>query len=166
MRKPVAVAAGLLAVLLSVGCGQRFDTSSSDSSTDNMVYPSTWQEVAIASGFAVTTISGSGHFSISRNACAVQAEGALTLAEWNTVASLINQITESPKLTEPVCQPALEGPHALDGNIEVKYRDSKRIVMEVRGREFCSYFADKEAAKTLGAIVNSLLNQAFTENCP
>jgi hypothetical protein len=153
------------------GCNVSDAPPSSASVTPNepvletMEFADQWDEVLIHSGYAITTVTSTGHFIITRNACAIEENGAVTMEQWNSLAQMINGLREMTPPAEPTCFPALEASRALDGRVEVKYKAGLRTVLEVRGREFCVYAQDVQLGRRLGETINSVLATAFSEGC-
>jgi len=159
----------LMTALLITACAthSQQDPDDTQGGPTESVFASGWAEIDIISSGAKVVIDQMAHWTTSRNACWKEDDGAMTLADWNTLAGEMNQAMQLPPLRSENCWSPDMPDWALDGVADVKIsKTATRSLFDVRGGEVCTTISDPEVASAILKTIDKTLLAAAYQSCP
>lgn len=124
-----------------------------------------WKTLTVQAWSAKTILDAFAHFSTTRNACGRDADGVLSLEDWNSISVHLNQAVQK-ELTQEAsyCVPTPEAYPYMDDRVEVEidlptFR-GKKPLYEVKEGQICSTISDHTVSDALLNDINKFIKTA------
>jgi hypothetical protein len=128
-----------------------------------------WREIKITSDYAEIKIDPSGHYSISRNNCWVAGYGAISQVDWEFLETQLSDITRKNRQVseQEKCFEHGSRARALKGPVELSFENGVKLnlITFQYPNLLCSQHYPVESIQSFARALDSILPQAFAEDC-
>ncbi len=168
-----------LCILFGAACAERQDAQEPGEFIDpglpilspGLVYAENWTELTIEANQAKTVVDAFGHYNTDKNRCFNRGGGVYSVATWNQVSRLLNQVSASQPIAPARCAASPLNSRFFNKGIATLsiLPQVKRQIFELKNAEICTTIADPNVSTALMDLIEQtirLANNADDSDCP